>query len=252
MLSKIHHVGLVVRSLDEAYGFWRDTLGLRVQKEATVRDQGVKAALLPCGETEIELLEPIDSSGGVAKFLEKRGEGLHHLCFESDDVGKDLDAAKATGLPMIDEAPRPGLAGMIGFLHPKASCGILVEYATPPGDAHPAHGGDLSFDHLAMVVDDAKAAAETFSKNFGFRPTLETAAAGPPVNIAVSQAFLRFFTAADAPGELATAKGLAAIGLRARRLDTLTERLGSAIVNTTAGKQAHANGVPIALLQAPA
>ena len=131
MLKKIHHVGIAVRSLDEAYAFYRDTLGLRVHKEAVVQDQGVRAALLTCGHSEIELLEPVNPHGTVARFLERRGEGLHHVCFESDDVTAELEAARAKGIPLIDEKPRAGLAGMICFLHPKATAGVLVEYATP-------------------------------------------------------------------------------------------------------------------------
>jgi len=131
MLSKIHHIGIVVRNLEEAYAFYRDTLGLHVHKMAVVEDQGVKAALLTIGNSEIELLEPINSNGGVAKFLERRGEGLHHVCFETDDVAKELDATKAKGIELIDHAPRKGLAGMICFLHPRANHGVLVEYAQP-------------------------------------------------------------------------------------------------------------------------
>ena len=129
MLRKIHHVGIVVRNLDEAYEFYRDTLGLHVHKEAVVEDQGVKAALLTIGNSEIELLEPINENGGVAKFLERRGEGLHHICFETNDVAAELAATKAKGIALIDQAPRKGLAGMICFLHPKANNGVLIEYA---------------------------------------------------------------------------------------------------------------------------
>ena len=131
MLRKIHHVGIVVRNLDEAYKFYRDTLGLHVHKEAVVEDQGVKAALLTIGNSEIELLEPINANGGVAKFLEKRGEGLHHVCFETDNVERELADTKAKGIAVIDGTPRKGLAGMICFLHPKASHGVLIEYAEP-------------------------------------------------------------------------------------------------------------------------
>jgi methylmalonyl-CoA epimerase len=131
MLKKIHHVGIVVRDLEAAYRFYRDTLGLEVHKTAEVKDQGVKAALLTVGHSEIELLEPIDPKGTVARFLEKRGEGMHHICFETDDVEKELAAAKAKGIPLIDEKPRAGLAGMICFLHPKATAGVLIEYAQP-------------------------------------------------------------------------------------------------------------------------
>jgi len=136
MLKKIHHVGIVVRTLEEGYAFYRDVLGLRVTKEATVPDQGVRAALLEIGESEIELLEPIDPAGGVAKFLERRGEGLHHVCFATDDVAAELETTKAKGIPVIDQQPRRGLAGMICFLHPKAQHGVLVEYAEPFAEGH--------------------------------------------------------------------------------------------------------------------
>ena len=131
MLRKIHHVGIVVRNLEEAFGFYRDTLGLPVHKMATLEDQGVKAALLTIGNSEIELLEPITANGGVAKFLERRGEGIHHVCFETNDVAAELAATKAKGVELIDQAPRQGLAGMICFLHPRANHGVLVEYAQP-------------------------------------------------------------------------------------------------------------------------
>lgn len=135
MLRKIHHVGIVVRNLEDAYKFYRDTLGLHVHKEAVVEDQGVKAALLTIGNSEIELLEPISENGGVAKFLERRGEGLHHICFETDDVAAELAATKAKGIALIDQTPRKGLAGMICFLHPKANNGVLIEYAQPGEDS---------------------------------------------------------------------------------------------------------------------
>jgi methylmalonyl-CoA/ethylmalonyl-CoA epimerase len=131
MLKKVHHVGIVVRSIDVAYAFYRDTLSLSVHKEDIIQSQGVKAALLTIGASEIELLEPIDPSTGVARFLERKGEGLHHLCFETDDVTRELDAARAKGVVLIDQHPRRGLAGMICFLHPKASHGVLIEYAQP-------------------------------------------------------------------------------------------------------------------------
>ncbi len=134
MLKKIHHVGVVVPNLEQAMGLWRDLLGLRLAKTQTVQDQGVKAALLQVGESEIELLEPLSPDNGVGKFLAKRGGGLHHVCFETDDVEDELKGAKAKGIQLIDQKPRPGLAGMICFLHPKATRGVLVEYAQPFAD----------------------------------------------------------------------------------------------------------------------
>lgn len=135
MLTKIHHVGVVVNSADEAMKFYRDALGLEVTADRVIEDQGVRGVLLQIGNSEIELLEPTRDDTGVARFLASRGEGMHHICFESDDVNKELDAAREKGIELIDEAPRPGLAGMICFLHPKSNHGVLVEFATPiPGE----------------------------------------------------------------------------------------------------------------------
>src|SRR4029453_7782155 len=156
MLTRVHHVGLVVRRLEDGLAFWQDALGLRVSKQATVRDQGVKAALLPIGRSEIELLEPIDPAGGVAKFLEKRGEGLHHVCFETPDVASELERARGAGFPLIDEKPRAGLAGTICFLHPKGTRGVLVEIATPPaGETRPHTAGRVGAGPWRSPADDA-------------------------------------------------------------------------------------------------
>ncbi len=131
MLKKIHHVGVVVKSADDALKFYRDALGLKVTADRVIEDQGVRGVLLAIGNSEIELLEPTRDDTGVAKFLQSRGEGMHHICFESDDVMAELEGARAKGIEVIDQAPRPGLAGMICFLHPAASTGVLVEYAQP-------------------------------------------------------------------------------------------------------------------------
>lgn len=128
MLKKIHHIGVVVPELEGAFRFWRDALGLKLTKTATVPDQGVRAALLQVGSGEIELLEPLSPDNSIGRFLARRGGGLHHICFETDDIVRELEAARAKGLPLIDERPRPGLAGTVCFLHPKATDGVLVEY----------------------------------------------------------------------------------------------------------------------------
>lgn len=133
MLKKIHHVGIVVRSADEALRFYRDTLGLPVTADRVIEDQGVRGVLLQVGGSEIELLEPSRNDTGVARFLESRGEGMHHICFETDDVEAELEAARQKGIELIDQKPRPGLAGMICFLHPKSNHGVLVEFAQPVG-----------------------------------------------------------------------------------------------------------------------
>lgn len=131
MIDKIHHIGIAVHNLDESLKFYRDTLGLHVHALDTVEDQGVRAALLTIGESEIELLEPTRPDAGMAKFLERKGEGLHHICFQTSDVDGELETLKAKGVELVDQKSRAGLAGMICFLHPKASRGVLVELATP-------------------------------------------------------------------------------------------------------------------------
>lgn len=136
MLTKIHHVGVVVKSADEALKFYRDALGLPVTADRVIEDQGVRGVLLQIGGSEIELLEPTRTDTGVARFLETRGEGMHHICFESDNVDAELEAARARGIELIDQKPRLGLAGMICFLHPKSNHGVLVEFATPLPDGH--------------------------------------------------------------------------------------------------------------------
>src|SRR2546428_14003878 len=113
MKKKPHHGGFVVRTFQPAYTLYRDILSLPVHKEDIIQDQGVKAALLTIGASAIELLEPITPGTGVARFLENRGEGLHHICFETDDVYRELEAAKTRGIAVIDQHPRQGLAGLV-------------------------------------------------------------------------------------------------------------------------------------------
>ena len=184
MIEKIHHVGIVVRSLDEALVFYRDALGLPVHKSATIQDQGVKAALLTLGDSELELLEPIDAESGVARFLERRGEGLHHICFQTDDVEGEMAAARAKGVELIDQEPRRGVAGLICFCHPRAHHGTLVELAQPLAE-NPWPAVELSdasgagerraspllrgLDHLVLAVRDLDAAARTWEANLGLK-----------------------------------------------------------------------------------
>jgi len=171
MFTRVHHVAIVVRAMEQALSVYRDVLGLPVGKRATVADQGVHAALLPMSDGEIELLEPADPAGGVARYLEKRGEGFHHLCFETPDVAAALARARAADLPLIDHVPRPGLAGMIAFLHPKANHGVLVEMAQPlepPAHPEPATNGIRATGvcTVYLAVKDLPASAETYARNF--------------------------------------------------------------------------------------
>ncbi len=131
MIQKVHHVGIAVHDLESALRFYRDLLGLHVHKQSVVEEQGVKAALLSVGQSEIELLEPTGPDTPVGRFLARRGEGLHHICFQTDDVARELESLKAKGVELVDQRPRQGLAGLICFLHPRAHHGVLVELAQP-------------------------------------------------------------------------------------------------------------------------
>lgn len=128
MIKKVHHVAVVVKNLDEALELYNKLFGTKPSKIETIQQQGVKAALLPMAEGgEIELLEPIDPQSGVAKFLESRGEGIHHICFEVENVDQELCTLADKGAQLLDKQGRPGLAGKVGFIHPKSTKGVLIE-----------------------------------------------------------------------------------------------------------------------------
>jgi methylmalonyl-CoA/ethylmalonyl-CoA epimerase len=135
---KIDHIGIATRGIEESLGFWRDALGLEVEHTETVEEQGVRVAMLPAGEPRVELLEPTGPDTPVAKFLEKRGPGIHHVAVRVEDIRAALARLKAEGARLIDEEPRVGAGGcLIAFVHPLASGGVLLELVQhthePPG-----------------------------------------------------------------------------------------------------------------------
>ena len=124
----VDHIGIAVKSIDEALNFWQKTLGIQCTGVEEVEEQKVKTAFLPVGATEIELLEATSDDSPVAKFIEKRGEGIHHLALRVDDLDAALAELKEQGMRLIDETPRYGAGGArIAFIHPKATGGILLE-----------------------------------------------------------------------------------------------------------------------------
>lgn len=130
MIDKIQHLGIAVRDLDDAVSFFRDVLGLSHEGYETVEDQKVKTAIFRVGETRIELLTSTSPDGPVGKFIEKRGEGIHHICFKVSDIGEAISATMERGVRMIDEVPKGGVHGTkIAFIHPKDTFGVLMEYA---------------------------------------------------------------------------------------------------------------------------
>ncbi len=128
MLEKINHIGIAVRSLDEALPFYRDNLGMAFKGIEEVAEQKVKVAMFQVGESKIELLEPTDPESPIAKFLEKNGPGIHHLAYEVADIEEAIAHLEREGARMIDRVPRSGAHGTrIAFVHPKSSGGVLTE-----------------------------------------------------------------------------------------------------------------------------
>ncbi|MEJ5366492.1 MAG: methylmalonyl-CoA epimerase [Desulfosoma sp.] len=125
---KVDHIGIAVKSIDEAAKIYHGLLGLPDHGRETVEEQKVTTAFFPVGDTEVELLESTAPDGPVAKFIEKKGEGVHHIAFRVDDIDAALEELKAKGVLLIDQTPRKGAGGArIAFLHPKATGGVLVE-----------------------------------------------------------------------------------------------------------------------------
>ena len=128
MIKKIDHLGIAVRSIDEARKFYEEVLGLVCEKIETVESEKVKTAFFPMGESPIELLEPTDDDSPIVKFLEKRGEGLHHVAYATSDIENQLSKAKQYGYKLIHETPVHGAKGKkIAFLHPRSTSGVLIE-----------------------------------------------------------------------------------------------------------------------------
>lgn len=137
MVEGIDHVGIAVRSIAEAKTFY-ELLGLEVSAIEEVASEGVRVAIIPCGASRIELLEPLHDDSPVARFLEKRGPGIHHICLATGDVAGDGDRLRAAGLTLLREAPTRGAEGCwVQFVHPKSAGGVLYELSE-----RPAEGGE--------------------------------------------------------------------------------------------------------------
>ena len=136
MLDRIEHVAFAVADLDAAIEHYARVWGLRASHRERVDDQGIEEAMLPLGDSNIQLVCPTSADSTVARFLDRRGEGLHHVAYEVDDVAAALDRLRGEGAELIDAAPRPGGRGhLVAFVHPKGNHGVLVELVQPPGPA---------------------------------------------------------------------------------------------------------------------
>ena len=126
--ERLDHVGIAVRSLDEALRPYVDGLGLTADSTEEVAEERVRVAFLPVGETRIELLEPTAEDSPIARFIQRRGEGIHHLCFQVADLDAALERLREAGVPLVDESPRGGAGGSrVAFVHPRGTGGVLIE-----------------------------------------------------------------------------------------------------------------------------
>ena len=132
-LGKIHHVALIVGSIDRALVLWRDLLGLDLETVMDIVSDKVRIAFLTVGESKVELVEPTDDTTGVARFLASKGEGFHHVCFEVGNLAETLLRLEIDGLELIDRAARRGAEGPVAFIHPRSCHGVLVELIEAPG-----------------------------------------------------------------------------------------------------------------------
>ncbi len=126
-INRLDHVGIVVQSLDASLKTYCDGLGFTLLHRIEIPEQKVEAAFLDTGNSTIELIAPTDEESGTARFLQKRGEGTHHVCYEVDDIVDALAKLKAQGVDCIDEMPRRGVHGLVAFVHPKATHGMMIE-----------------------------------------------------------------------------------------------------------------------------
>ena len=134
---KIEHIGIAIPQIERAVGFWRDALGLSALEAEEVAEQQVRVLMLPIGETHVELLEPTGPESPIAKFLEKRGAGIHHIAVRVDDIGAALVRLKDHGARLIDETPRVGARGcLVAFIHPSSAGGVLVELVEHKNNEH--------------------------------------------------------------------------------------------------------------------
>jgi methylmalonyl-CoA/ethylmalonyl-CoA epimerase len=137
LLKKIDHIGIAVRSIERSLPQYASSLGFLLKSVEPVPEQRTKVAVLEAGESRLELLESMGEDSPIDRFIAKRGEGLHHICFQVEDIAAELERLKAAGVRLIDRQPRRGAGGcLVAFLHPESMAGVLVELSQPAPDGH--------------------------------------------------------------------------------------------------------------------
>ena len=249
MIDRLHHIGIVVHDADAALGFYRDVMGLEVAVDRVVQEQGVRGVLLTVGENEIELLQPVEPGTGVARYLETRGQTLHHFCFSTDDIRAELARISGLGVELIDQEPRHGLAGEIAFLHPRSMHGVLVELAQPPAGAH--HIEAKGFDRVSCRVADYEAAKQRWHEVVGIeeRTRFDVAEAQLVIGqLAIGRCLLELIAPAGPDAPLAKTiaeegeRAFAAVAIEVADLDAEVARYRAAGIEPSAPEPGHLPG----------
>ena len=130
MIKQIAHLGIVVKDVEKAKAYYKNALGLKVSPTQT--EEGFKLSMVEVGDALLELMEPIGSEGPTGKFLAKHGEGIHHICYETDNIEAELKSLAAKGVELVDKTPRQGIEGLVAFMHPRSTYGVLTELVQKP------------------------------------------------------------------------------------------------------------------------
>jgi methylmalonyl-CoA epimerase len=219
---RLHHVAVAVRDLDAAVLFYGDGLGLPVQQRSVLWDQEVEVARLRLGNCRLDLVQPLSPSGSVARFIERRGEVMHHLCLESDDIEAEMAELRDSGIGLVDQSPRAGLSGRVCSIYPRFHAGVLVELAEDSTEA----SGEWWLESLPKLVAlqmftyNVKAAAEAWRVSFGLESSVPNEWMG---GAWVGDVRFRF---AEMMKGQKTFEGLFSLDLAVTNLDWLVSRLG--------------------------
>jgi methylmalonyl-CoA epimerase len=234
VFRRLDHVGIAVRDLDQAMEKMRTVLGLRTAIVAEDSEQGIKLALVPTRVGRFELMQPTSPDSVLSRFMERRGEGMHHVCFAVDDIMSARQRTKSRGGQLVQEQPRNGLTGVVDFIHPKSTGGVLVEIAQITRFT-PAASQDLQFHHVTIRTHDKDAAAELWSRLFDVRVKRHAVSEGYAMATAwldAGDAEIEFAQQLNETGPVARAlktmgEGLHAVVLESSRPDQVVERARS-------------------------
>lgn len=162
-ITAIDHIGVAVKNMDQAAAQFENLLGLTISAQEEVEDQQLIAALVPTDTTRFELMQPTDPESVVGRFLDRSGEGIHHICFEVDDIQREIDELKAREVQLVQGAPREGFVGQVEFIHPRAAGGVLVEIAQIELRSPTSCG--LSLHHATVATEDSEGVSNLWKKN---------------------------------------------------------------------------------------